>query len=368
MKNRLIALMMLISFICTSYADDFTNYHNNLTYSNNGEKIVNGNISCMGINSTSNCDEITDFYTCVNSFVDIQPGGPYNCEWYGGCRLFTRNKCVVNTGSPYFNGLVGSGYYDGFDDSITYNISIFLYSNNILLNASSHILPKNRGYTIDYIDNELSFFAGSCDSINALNLRSYYIFENTVAPWCNPFGQCWGEVIYYTDSWSNLSCSNNITSSEESEPVTVSTSIPYTSSTVTSSTITSTSTSSPGSPGSLPTNIGTNPDYPGVGVGTLPGLNGGTIPSEGIGLANTTGLGTDVLGVKTSDFLCWIASGLVLSCLMLSAINLPLGTGLAAICFDFFVFVLPWITNTTPSLILFFNFLAIIGFFIGGRK
>lgn len=391
MKNILLCLCGLL-FLSVNVMASNSYYVHNVTYANNGESIVNGNISCMAINLTlvgGSCNDIADFETCVNSYTDFGEDEKYNCEWNQGCFLFARNKCTVREGI-YVDGLVAAATNDWFNDSCNYNITLGLfmgghqsdlvgssithiqelYSGGIQTNQTNHIINESRGYTFDYIDVSLAFFVGSCESVNNLNITSIYLVSKLggSGEFCSPVFQDMPAGY----NLATFNCLENNTNSSMSEIYNTTTTIPTTStsSTTLPSTTTTTgggTTTAPSGGGTPPNAWPTAPTYPNVGAGTLPSLNGGTIPGGAGGMANTTGLGAIVLGVQTTDFLKWAASAVVLGALLLSASNLSLGVGLSLVLLDFFVLVLPWLTGFPLSLLLYVHFIGLSTFFISRK-
>lgn len=315
------------------------------------------------------------------------------------CVCLTLVSSMVYAGDGFYNTWTQTVMYSGGPDPPTYygvyagindfyidagsrcngTFNLSIRRNDIILDeitgniTGSNNLDYGIPFTVDYVylnyDGGIEYY-GSCPTDAVYSSNFQIEFLNCYGYLCDPL--CTYDYHNYTRNVTVLlNCSEEYSIYPTTTILTTTTTAATTTITPTSTvetTITIPSTTATTSPDGLPSEFGVNPTYPGVGYGTIPALNGSSIPSTGPGLGNTTGFGPLILGVQVADFFKWLASGIVLSCLLFSAYNLPIGTGLSAIVYDFFVFVLPWIDNSPLSLILVINFFGVISFFVGRKS
>jgi hypothetical protein len=164
---------------------------------------------------------------------------------------------------------------------------------------------------------------------------------------------------------NQFSCGASVLDENESEAYSQTVNFCSTSTSTSTSTSPSSTTTSPSS--STSSSVSSTTTY--FNYGSLPGLNGSSINNGSGGLGNTTGLGSTILGLQTTDFLKYLALGIILTILLgLGSISIKFGTGGAAIATIFFVLVLPWLSPIPVSLLLVITFLCVIPFFIGGKQ
>jgi hypothetical protein len=247
-----------------------------------------------------------------------------------------------------------SGQFACFD-TLTYEVPIDEINNsasmysNLSLITSYDVISNVVQFDINY-----STSAFGCDD----TIKCEFIARNT-----SDLSVMFAENI----SSNNFYCITTTTSTTTSSTTTLPGTTTSSSSSSTSIPSTSTTSSSGGSSTSLTTSTTYGYSIPNANYGTLPNLNGtgGNMSGNG-SIKDTSGLGSSILGTRTSDILKFL-SFLIVIVLLTRIKPFKLGATISAIALDFLALVLLW-DPVTGSVLLIYNFVALGSWFSDGEK